>query len=45
MQKYQDIFNSNVHKFVYKLGFSNEWIFEQDKDPKHREICEEIART
>ena len=33
--KYQQILEDNLQKSVEKIGFINEWWFQQDSDPKH----------
>ena len=45
-EKYHDILNSNLQESVTKLELSNEWIFQQDTDPKHtaKSIKKELAK-
>ena len=35
-ESYREIFENNLLKSVEKLGMSDDWIFQQDNDPKHR---------
>ena len=32
---YQDILKTNLHAAVAKLDLPEEWVFQQDNDPKH----------